>query len=84
MDFIQILALSFRASVVNNTASTTGSLLLVPGLKYQAYYHTHARAKELHSTQKNKSLQSGSHMFLNVPDELRPVPSLLYEVVGVV
>ena len=31
-----------------------------------------------------KSLQSGSHMCLNVPDELRLVPSLLDEVVGVV
>ena len=31
-----------------------------------------------------KSLQIGSHMFLNVHDELGPVPSILGEVVGVV
>ena len=44
----------------------------------------HTCAKKLHSTQTTKSLQIGSHMFLNVRDELGPVPSNLGEVVGVV
>ena len=30
LEFVQILALSFHASVVNNTTNTTGSLHLVP------------------------------------------------------
>ena len=65
-------ALSFCASMVNSTTSTTGSQCLVPGPKYWPIIHAHA--EELHCTQ--KSLQSGSHMFLHVPDELRLVPSL--------
>ena len=52
---------------------------LVPGLKY----YTHVR-KSYIVHKKTKSLQSGSHMFLNVRDELGPVPSILVEVVGVV
>ena len=85
MEFVQILALSFCASVVNNTTSTTESLHLVPGLKYWSYEAYRTRTCEIHVVHKQKkSLQSGSHMFLNVPNELRLVPSLLDEVVGVV
>ena len=64
MEFVQILGLSFRASMINNTSTTRGLCT--------SAYRTH---KDESSTK--QSLQSGSHMFLNVPDELRLVPSLL-------
>ena len=44
---------------------------------------THVRKSYIVHKQ-TKSLQIGSHMFLNVHDELGPVPSILGEVVGVV
>ena len=76
----QIHGVSFRASMINNTTSTTEYLRLIPGLKYRPIVHT--RAKELHSYTYKKNQCKLSHMFLNVPDGV--LCSLLDEVIGVV